>query len=211
MIRNDLIDDFISYVNQKDYPLKSSINPSIYETNVFLLKSKPTLIEYAAFFGSIQIFKYLYLNGVNLTSSLWIYAIHGDNPEMIHILEENNIEPDDYLIENEFNDDSSYDDEDEDISYEKCLEEAIKCHHNYIANYIRTQFINDMNENYYIENNFDNNVIAYCFRHYNFAIFLNEDDFNDIFLFYYLCQYDYYNLVEFFIQTREININETIV
>ena len=84
IIRNDLIDEFISFVKKNDYPLNSQINQSIFETNNFLLKNEPTLIEYAAFFGSTQIFKYLYLNGVELIQSIWIYAIHSDNPEMIH-------------------------------------------------------------------------------------------------------------------------------
>ena len=51
------------------------------------------LIEYASFFGSIQIFKYLYLNGcksnISQNSSIMVYAIHGCNEEIIHILEKN--------------------------------------------------------------------------------------------------------------------------
>ena len=51
IIRKDLIEDFIIYVKKQLYPLNSKIDPSIYETNTFLLKNKnPSLIEYAAFF-----------------------------------------------------------------------------------------------------------------------------------------------------------------
>ena len=56
-------------------------------------ENKITLIEYADFFGSIQIFNYLRKNGAELESSLWIYAVHGQNPEIINFLEENKIFP----------------------------------------------------------------------------------------------------------------------
>ena len=63
LIRKDLIEEFIVYVNRNNISLESLINPSIFETNSFLLKNKEvSLIEYAAFFGSIQIFQYLKIN-----------------------------------------------------------------------------------------------------------------------------------------------------
>ena len=99
-------------------------NISIFETNPFLIKRKASLIEYAAFFGSIQIFKYLQLNNVELTPSLWLYAIHCNNPEIIHLLEENHVIP-------------------EDKSYFECYKESIKCHHNNIANYIKDNLIDE--------------------------------------------------------------------
>ena len=37
------------------------------------------------------------MNGVELTPSLLIYAIHGKNAEIIHLLEENHIEPEDNI------------------------------------------------------------------------------------------------------------------
>ena len=43
--------------------------------------SEPTLIEYTAFYGAIQILNYLNKRGVELTSSLWIYTIHSKNAE----------------------------------------------------------------------------------------------------------------------------------
>lgn len=48
----------------------------------------PSLIEYAAFFGSIKVFNYLYKNEVKIYQSIWPLAIHGNNPELIHLLEE---------------------------------------------------------------------------------------------------------------------------
>ena len=69
LIRNDSIDEFITYINKNDYPIQSTIENSIFETNSLLLERKATLIEYTAFYGSIQIFKYLYLNKVELKPS----------------------------------------------------------------------------------------------------------------------------------------------
>ena len=123
MIRADSIDDFIIYVNRYNISLSSTINSSIFETNSFLLKNKKTtLIEYAAFFGSIQIFQYLRLNNVILSKRLWLYSIHGKNWELIHLLEECRVRP-------------------ENGTFIKCLQESIKCHHNDIANYINDVYI----------------------------------------------------------------------
>ena len=110
LIRNDSIDDFIVYVNENNISLHSTINYSFYETNSLLTqiqedtrdvydyyrckfvqrtnKEKNTLIDYAAFFGSIKIFKYLRLNDVKLTSSTFLCSIHGNNSEMIFLFEE---------------------------------------------------------------------------------------------------------------------------
>ena len=118
IIGEDSIEEFITYMNKNDYPTNSYIKESLFETNYFLLKGKKKiLIEYAAFFWSTQIFKYLYKNGVELTSSLLIYGIHSDNPEMIQILEENHV-----ATPNK--------------SYEESIKESIKYHHNDITNYI---------------------------------------------------------------------------
>ena len=124
LIRQDSVDDFITYVTRTNYPLSNSIQ-SIFETNSLLLKKPPTLIEYAAFFGSVQIIRYLVYNDIQLDSSIWIYAIHSKNAELIHFLEEKQVEPENYKI---------------------ILKEAIKCHHNDIANYIiDNYFKKDMN------------------------------------------------------------------
>ena len=83
LIRDDNIKDFIVYVNKNNIQLNTPIKLSIFETNAFLIKKQNesqnkgiTLTEYAAFFGSIQIIKYLQMEGEKLTPSLWLYAIH---------------------------------------------------------------------------------------------------------------------------------------
>ena len=192
MIRNDSVKEFISYFNRTNQSLSSEILPSLFETNRFLIKNKTSLIEYAAFFGSIQIFQYLRLSNVELKPSLWLYVIHSKNPELIHILEENHVNP-------------------PNNSYEKCLEESIKCHHNDIANYILNNLIEEKDES--IEKRFNQNYISYCFHYYNFYfnIDYSESKINQKLIFFYACQFNYINLVNLFLRTEKLDLNAQIV
>lgn len=122
LIREDRIEEFITHVNQTNLSLsKTQIEPSLFDTNSHFFQTEkkkiiyPTLIEYSAFYGSIQIFQYLLMNNVEIKESLIIHAIHGRNHEIIRLIEEKY--PD---IANE---------------YRRCLIEAIKCNHNDIAEY----------------------------------------------------------------------------
>lgn len=55
-IREDMIADYISECVHENYPLDGYINNfSIFETNSYFYKRPPTIIEYALFYGSIQI------------------------------------------------------------------------------------------------------------------------------------------------------------
>ena len=183
MIREDLIDEFISHVNKMDTPLQSTIKPSIFETNSFLAKKQPTLIEYAAFFGSIQIFKYLYNNiPIINTSSLWIYSIHSDNPEMINFLKENSIDP----YKND---------------YVTCFEESIKCHHNDIAKYIINNFVHEDNEKL--------NIISLSLKYHNYS-FIDGKSINKSH-FYDLCRYDHPLIAEMLCKNTFIDVNERII
>ena len=128
LIQNDSIQEFVSFVNRKNLSLSTTIiEKSVFEANSFLLNKKPTLIEYAAFFGSLQIVKFLFLNNVELTPSLWLYAIHSNNADLIHFLEANKIKP-------------------ENDSFEECLKEAIICHHNNIAIYIQNNYFDKIED-----------------------------------------------------------------
>ena len=148
LIRNDSIEEFVSYVNRNNLSLESTISSTIYETNPYLLENKPKLIEYAAFFGSIQIFQFLKLNKVELSPKLWFYSIHGQNPEIIHLLEENQIIP-------------------EKNSFKKCLEESIKCHHIDFTNYILNN----------LQNQHEKNDFLCSLKYYNFK-YINIEDIN---------------------------------
>ncbi|KAK8839930.1 hypothetical protein M9Y10_031645 [Tritrichomonas musculus] len=171
LIRKDLVVDFITYVNQANIPLSAKIKPSVFETNAFLLKKEAALIEYSAFFGSIQIFQYLLKNNAEMKSDLWSYAIHGRNPEIIFLLEENKVVHDD-----------------------KIIKESIKCHHNEITEY----FLDNAIEKEY-------SCDTFAIKYYNFEFFPKSLESKS--LFYYLCKYDYYFLVETLLNSTDIFIN----
>ena len=185
LIRDDSIEDFISYVNKTNFSLTTTIESSIFETNSFLLKKDPTLIEYSAFFGSIQIFRYLYLNGVELKPSIWIYAIHGNNPELIHLLEENKIKP-------------------QDETYREILKESIKCHHFDITNYIQNNFFQN---NQFDED--DEYISSQSIKYSNYTYFPNN--LNNKSVFYDLCQYDYFTLVNFLLKNLKFDVNSLVI
>ena len=168
LIRNDDIDKFISYVKQNRIYVDSKIKKSIYETNSFLIRKEVTLIEYASFFGSIQIFKYLFLNKAEITNLVGVYSMHGNHPEIIEIIKEN------IKVKQEW------------------LDEAIKCHHNEIVNYL----IRD--DQFTIK--FSNVCEAY-----NFLLFQKEFINQSNFILF--CEYDYISIVEFFITNTNIDVN----
>ena len=181
MIQKDSIEEFVTYVNQTNLSLFKEIKSSIYETNSFLINKSPTLIEYAAFFGSIQIIQFLRFNNIEFTPSLWLYAIHSNNAELIHLLEENKIHP-------------------EDETYYECFVESIKCHHNEIANYIL---------NNYCQNIDVKRIYELCFRYVNYAFI--PDDFNVLYVFLFSCKYNFYELVDLLLKNDSFDINEKII
>ncbi|KAK8839668.1 hypothetical protein M9Y10_032041 [Tritrichomonas musculus] len=190
LIRNDSLDDFILYMNQVNLTFSSKLKISIFETNSFLLNHEPTLIEYAAFFGSIQIFKYLLIKNAELNPSLWLFAVHGRNAEIIHLLEENDVKP-------------------FDKSYNECLKEAIKCHHNDIADYIIDNIIGYDVESENIEKKFDQNSLAFAFRYLNYYYF--PTDFNKPYLLHYCCKYNYNELVKALLKVKGLDINAKVI
>ncbi|KAK8895386.1 hypothetical protein M9Y10_023849 [Tritrichomonas musculus] len=188
LIRSDSVVDFIVYISQRNIKVSSQIPDSIYETNSFILKLRTTLIEYAAFFGSIEIFKYLRISKAEMSSSIWLYAIHGRNPEIIHILEEDKFPR----------------------NHQKCIEEAIKCHHNEIANYIQdnekkfddySDSYNDNDSEYDYECKID---VPFGIRYYNFE-FIHENFFSEKSSFYILCKFGYFSLARLYLESKGID------
>ena len=187
LIRNDSVEEFISYVSRTNTSLsKTKINASICETNPLLLKNEPTLIEYAVFYGSIQFFQYLKFNEVVLSPMLWIYTIHSKNPELIHILEENEIMP-------------------EDRTYCVCLTEAIKCHHNNIANYIRFNLL----EFKYSEQIIGEKITKAGFKYHNYSYF--PDNLNNSYVFFCMCEFKYYDFVNIFLEVNKKDIESSVI
>ena len=140
----------------------------------------PFLIEYAALFGSIQIFQCLMLNGAELRPPIWIYAIIGANPEIIHIIEENGILP-------------------KDKTYKKCLMEAIKCHRNNIANYINNKYIinNEINLKLYPKQ---------ILKYYNYAFI--DANLIDESLFFSYCKWNHLFFVKYILENQKIDVNQ---
>ncbi|KAK8847126.1 hypothetical protein M9Y10_019707 [Tritrichomonas musculus] len=171
MIRNDSIDEFVEYMTRANISLSSQIEESIFETNAFLNENNPTLIEYAAFYGSIQIFNYLRMNEVELTPSLWLFVIHSKNEEIIYILENEKVDP-------------------PNKTFETCLNESIKCHHNEIADYIINNLIEDSRK---IKKNTES-FVEISFKYYNYEYY--PEEMNENFLFFYLAQYNYEYIVD---------------
>ena len=193
LIRQDSIEEFVQYTTQSNLSLNLKIKPSLFETNSFLLKNKETsLIEYAAFFGSIQIFQYLKYNKIELTSSLWQFAIHSNNPELIHILEECNVDTD---VKN---------------FAENYLEEAIKCHHNDFVNYIRDYVVRNEVEFFFkIDFDFDKNFFKNIFYYRNYLFF--PDDLKHKFAPFYACMYSYLDILKLYSKQKDVDFNSKII
>ena len=121
---------------------------------------------------------YLNTNNIELTSSLWPYAIHSFNQELIFLLLEKKVKP---LSE----------------SFVKCSLDAIKCHNNELFEYIQNNLVNDAEKN-------NEEIVSKCIKCYNFAILdhhlINQSKFFD------LCQYDYYYLVKLLMNDVDLNL-----
>ena len=156
----------------------------------FLIDNENTsLIEYSAFFGSIQIFQYLMTNNAELKPSLWLYAIHSQNAEIIMLLESNKV---DFPMYNE----------DEKCKCIQCYLESIKCHHNDIASYIEN---NLMGPN---ETDLKEEIISKCIEYHNYDHFQIEN-IND-YGFISLCFYNYKKLFDLLLKNKEEEIKAKI-
>ena len=166
LIRQDSVEEFVAYVNRNNISLNSTIVHSIFETNPFLIKkSNISLIEYATFFGSIQIYQYLYLNNVEIPFNLLKFAIHSKNADLFHLIEYNT----------KFNEIS-------------CYNESIKCHHNDMTEYIKNNFYNSIQ----IEKDFQsNNTVSFFLKYRNFSNFPNFPNYETDDDFFYLSKYGY--------------------
>ena len=111
---------------------------------------------------------------------MWLYAVHGNNPDIIKILKDNKIFP-------------------KDKSYRECLSEAIKCHHNDIVLYIKSNIISNQID-------IDEFIESESIKYYNFILFPKDNFFNRS-NFYVFCKYDYFFLVEEYISSGKIDVN----
>ena len=121
------------------------------------------------------------MNEVELTPFLWQFAIHGNNANIIHLLE-------DLHVKIESND--------------LLFKEAVKCHHNDIANYFLNNFLPTDESTLQIE-------FINCIKYYNFE-FWEEKYVNESF-FAYFCMYDYYLFVDLLMKNKCIDINKPLI
>ncbi|KAK8896834.1 hypothetical protein M9Y10_014758 [Tritrichomonas musculus] len=114
LIRNDDLEKFQQILSNSAVDVNMKVNFSNYEISTIIndFYRMPNLIEYSAFFGSVNIFKFLILNGAHITSRVSQFAVAGGNYEIIHILEE------------------------KEISFEKTMYFALRFHRNEVANYL---------------------------------------------------------------------------
>ena len=184
LIRNDKYEEFRKYIKEHKMTLDDTIQPSIYETNRFLIKkmlrkSGLTMIEYAAFFGSIKILNYLRKKKVKSTGPLMLFAIHSQNEEIIHSLEDKHGE---FGVK----------------TYKRFFYESLKCHHNDIANY----FLSKLNE----DDKNSQDTINQSLKYYNFKFLKNE--FIKESSFFYLCKYDYCTFVDSLLKSQTLDVNK---
>lgn len=86
LIKEDKINEFQDFISKNNYNIENEIPQSHFEMHQILFNAKP--IEYAAFFGSINIFKFLLNKDNNINfGNLLEYAIAGGNIDIIHIIE----------------------------------------------------------------------------------------------------------------------------
>ncbi|OHT12628.1 hypothetical protein TRFO_03666 [Tritrichomonas foetus] len=91
IIRDDDLDAFISYETQRDnFKINEQINDNLIESNEDInnFSNGVSLIEYSMIFGSLNIFKYLWVKKAKIKSTSPKYSIIGRNYEIIQILEE---------------------------------------------------------------------------------------------------------------------------
>ena len=102
-IVTDNIDAVQEFINQESFDINQKIKPSLYDTNS-LKYDEATLIQLAALHGSENSFKYLYLNGGEINNKKYTkwstsqFAVAGGNLEIIHFLEQNDINFDNTLF-----------------------------------------------------------------------------------------------------------------
>ena len=98
-IREDNIEEFQNHVAQTNVSLNSKIKDSSYENRMFP-KDKLSIIEYAALFGSLEVFKFLFSHvnfqgfenddpyAVYISGDIIKYAVAGGNYDIIHLIEQ---------------------------------------------------------------------------------------------------------------------------
>lgn len=88
-IREDDADKLREIISKNNLNYDLEIPYSLFEdiSCFFKKKSMPKMIDYAAFYGSVNVFKYLLMNDSKITEKTLEFAVYGGSYEIIHILE----------------------------------------------------------------------------------------------------------------------------
>ena len=205
MIRKCKIKEFVMYINQCNISPNAKIQPSIYETNPFLIKKQVhllninqkgiyqffpctvqldglSMIEYAVFYGSFQIYDYLRFKVDDLKESLWPLSIYSQNLRLIHSFEDDIVDLND------------------NTDYKLAFYESIKCHNDDIENYFLNNFLQEEEVKKWPK------TIYQSLKYYNFEFLKNE--LIDESLFLELCKNDHCKLVDSLLKGKVIDINQ---
>lgn len=88
-IRDDDVETFQSLLSKNNFSVNHKIEQSFYERLKMLIDDNLSLIQVAAFYGSINIFKFLWMQkNIEIDDNLLSYAYAGENIEIIHICEQ---------------------------------------------------------------------------------------------------------------------------
>ena len=88
-IRHDSVDKFMTYIENGQITSNSYIPYSCFETNQMLIENgQISLIQYAAFFGSVNIFMCLIENGAKFDVSILKFVVHGRNSKIFKKIKE---------------------------------------------------------------------------------------------------------------------------
>lgn len=122
-IRNDDCGSLISHITQYNISLTDEINTKEfgYEQPVYI----------AAFYGAYHIFKYIVERSKDPLIMMLSYAVHGNNPEIIHYIEDH-----EDIFRNTFHDMAS------------AINAAIYTHHNDIGRYLINKLQEDISDAY---------------------------------------------------------------
>lgn len=91
-IKQDNVEELIENTSMVNFDYEILIEPSWIETSPFLTDVQSTMIQLAAFYGSIKCFKYLWLKKYKKNKldtknrDLHCYAVAGGNTEIIHLV-----------------------------------------------------------------------------------------------------------------------------
>ena len=97
ILKNDDLESLQQFAASQDFDFNQPSKPSIFELSMFC-QTDPTIIQIAAFYGSVNCFKYLFLNGADNTKcddegkTTVQFAIAGGKNEIIRILQRENFD-----------------------------------------------------------------------------------------------------------------------